>query len=131
MTKKLVAIPEGNLLRIAATKGVATLSALKEKTNVDRKTLRKIDTGQLVKETTLQAIANKLRVPLAHLLGPSTLDEVEGSGLAPYHQVSDDGYHYREIKLQQPDAAKLRELAGEIGGFTWLLNIDQMSESLV
>ena len=37
MTKKLVAIPEGNLLRIAATKGVATLSALKEKTGVDRK----------------------------------------------------------------------------------------------
>ena len=92
MTKKLVAIPEGNLLRIAATKGVATLSALKEKTGVDRKTLRTINTGQPVKETTLQAIADKLRVPLAHLLGPSTLDEVENSSsLAPYHRVSSAG----------------------------------------
>ena len=77
MTKKLVAIPEGNLLRIAAMKSIATLSDLKEKTGVDRKTLRTINTGGQVKETTLQAIADKLRIPLAHFLGPSTLDEVE------------------------------------------------------
>ena len=84
MTKKLVAIPEGNLLRIAATKSVATLSALKEKTGVDRKTLRTINTGRPVKEATLQSIADKLRVPLAHLFGPSTLDEVKNSSsLAP------------------------------------------------
>ena len=131
MTKKLVAIPEGNLLRIAATKSIATLSALKEKTGVDRKTLRAINTGQPVKETTLQAIADKLRVPLAHLLGPSTLDEVENSSsLAPYHRVSSDGFHFREIKLQQLDAAALRRLAGETDQITWLLKIDQMSESL-
>ena len=84
MTKKLVSIPEGNLLRVAAKKDVATLSALYAKTGVDRKTLRTINTGLPVKETTLQAIANKLRVPLAHLLGPSTLDEGESSSsLAP------------------------------------------------
>jgi hypothetical protein len=130
MTKKLVAIPEGNLLSIAATKSVATLTALKEKTGVDRKTLRAINTGRPVKETTLQAIADKLRVPLAHLLGPSTLDEIENSSsLAPYHQVS-DGYHFREIKLQQLDAAALRGLAGEIDELTWFLQIDQISESL-
>ena len=130
MTKKLVAIPEGNLLRIAKNKGIETLSALKEKTRVDRKTLRTINTGQPVKETTLQAIADKLRVPLAHLLGPSTLDEVENSNsLAPYHRVS-NGYHFREIKLQQLDAAALRRLAEENDEITWLLKIDQMSESL-
>jgi hypothetical protein len=43
MTKKLVAIPEGNLMRIAAMKSVTTLSALKEKPGVDRKTLRAIN----------------------------------------------------------------------------------------
>jgi hypothetical protein len=125
MTKKLVAIPEGNLMRIAATKSVTTMVALKEKTGVDRKTLRGINTGQPVKETTLQAIADKLRVPLAHLLGPSTLDEVENSS-------SLDSYQYREIKLPQLDATALRRLAGETtrGEITWLLKIDQISESL-
>ena len=128
MTKKLVAIPEGNLLRIAAMKSIATLSDLKEKTGVDRKTLRTINTGRPVKETTLQAIADKLRIPLAHFLGPSTLDEVENSN--PDHLVDDVGLHFREIKLQQLDAAALRRLAGETGQIIWLLKMDQMSESL-
>ena len=128
MIKKLT-IPEGNLLRIAEKKGVATLSALKEKTGVDRKTLRTINTGQPVKETTLQAIADKLRVPLAHLLGPSTLDEVENSSSTD-HQVNSHGYHYREIKSPQLDAAALRRLAFQTDKITWLLKIDQMSESL-
>ena len=124
MTKKLVSIPEGNLLRVAAKKDVATLSALYAKTGVDRKTLRTINTGLPVKETTLQAIANKLRVPLAHLLGPSTLDEGESSSsLAPDPE-------FREIKLQQLDAAALRRLAEETEEITWLLKIDQMSEPL-
>jgi hypothetical protein len=130
MTKKLVAVPEGNLLRIATTKGVETLSALKEKTSVDRKTLRTINTGKPVKEITLQAIADKLRVPLADLLGPSTLVKAENSSsLAPYHRVS-DGSHLREIKLQQLDAAALRRLAEEPDQITWLLKMDQMPESL-
>lgn len=125
MTKKLVAIPEGNLMRIAAMKSVTTLSALKEKTRVDRKTLRAINTGRPVKETTLQAIADKLRVPLAHLLGPSTLDEGENSSSS-----SLDTYQVREIKVQPLDATALRRLAGETDEITWLLQIDQMSESL-
>jgi hypothetical protein len=124
MSKKLIAIPEGNLLRIAATKDVATLLSLKEKTGVDRKTLRAINTGQPVKETTLQRIADKLRVPLAHLLGPSTLDKVENSSSL------DPQPGYREIKLQQLDAAALRRLAEAIDEITWFLKIDQMSESL-
>jgi len=123
MTKKLVTIPEGNLLRIAKNKGVATLLALNEKTRVDRKTLRTINKGQPVKEKTLQAIATKLRVPLEHLLGKSTLDEVENSS-------SLDTYQIREIKLQQLDAAALRRLAEEADQITWLLKMDQMSESL-
>ncbi len=124
MTKKLVAIPEGNLMRIAATKSVTTMVALYEKTRVDRKTLRAINTGQPVKETTLQVIANRLRVPLAHLLGPDTLDDAKNSSSLTLHD------HFREIKLQQLDAAALRRLADETYKITWLLKIDQMSELL-
>jgi hypothetical protein len=130
MTKKL-AIPEGTLMRIAATKSVTTMVALYEKTRVDRKTLRAINTGQPVKEKTLQAIADRLRVPLAHLLGPGTLDEVENSSSLTLHdRIYRGGFHFREIKLQQLDAAALRRLAGETDKITWLLKIDQMSESL-
>jgi hypothetical protein len=130
MSKKLIAIPAGNLLRSAATKDVATLLSLKEKTGVDRKTLRAINTGQPVKETTLQRIADKLRVPLAHLLGPSTLDEVENSSSLAHYHLEGGAYHFREIELQQLDAAALRRLVDEIVQITWFLKIDQMSESL-
>ena len=130
MTKKLT-IPEGNLLRVAAKKGITTLSALYDKTEVDRKALRTINRGQPYKEMTLQTIADKLHIPLDHFLGPSTLDEIENSSsTAPYHQVSSAGYHCREIKLQQLDTAALRRIAGQTARITWLLKIDQMTDSL-
>ena len=124
MSKKLIAIPEGNLMRVAATQSITTLTALKEKARVDRKTLRAINTGQPVKETTLQSIADRLRVPLAHLVGPSTPDERK-------EVLSTDVYHRREITLRRLDATGLRRLAGEgTGKITWLLKIDQMSEEV-
>jgi DNA-binding Xre family transcriptional regulator len=122
MSKKLTAIPEGNLLRVAATKSVTTLTDLKEKTGVDRKTLRAINTGKAVKEATLQTVADRLRVPLAHLVGANQSEK---------HQVSISGeYHYREIPLQRLDATGLRRIADETGKITWLLKIDHMSEEL-
>ena len=123
MTKKLIAIPEGNLLSVAASKGVTTLSALKEKTGVDRKTLRLINTGKPVKETKLQDVATKLRVPLAHLLGPTAVDKREDVS-------GGDVWEYREIKLQHLDATALRRLASETDEITWFLKIDQMSGEL-
>jgi len=83
MAKKLAAIP-GNLMRVAASKGVETILALYEKTGVDRKTLRAINDGKPVKETTLQKIADKLRVPMAHLVG---------SGMAESH---DSDHEHRD-----------------------------------
>jgi hypothetical protein len=157
MSKKLIAIPEGNLMRVAATQSITTLTALKEKVRVDRKTLRAINAGQPVKETTLQSIADRLRVPLAHLVGPSTPDERK-------EVLSTDLYHRREITLRRLDATGLRRLVGEgtreliaarvgelgdepfgpefckvvtkrgegiaPGKITWLLKIDQMSEEV-
>ena len=53
--------------------------------------------------------------------GRRTLDEVENSN--PDHLVDDVGLHFREIKLQQRDAAALRRLAGETGELIWLLKM--------
>src|SRR5262245_48995328 len=102
MSKKMIVIPKGNLMRVAASKGHDTFSALKEKTGVDRKTLRAIEAGRPVKETTLQSIANKLRVPMAHLVGSSVLESHDA-----VHPRDDQ---HREFKLQRLDAAALRKL---------------------
>jgi hypothetical protein len=123
MSKKLIAIPEGSLMRVAATQSITTLTALKEKTGVDRKTLRAINTGQPVKETTLQSIADRLRVPLAHIVGTGTPDHGKEA-------VSADVYQRREIKLRRLDATGLRRLADQTGRITWLLKIDQIPEEV-
>jgi len=127
MPKKLIAIPEGNLLRVGTTKGCETLSALWEKTGVDRKTLRLINTGQSVKEATLQLIANKLRVPLAHLLSSDAANK--GSRVSI---VASPEPEYRDIKLQSLDGAALRKIAGDYDEIVWFLkiDIDQMSDEL-
>jgi hypothetical protein len=124
MSKEMVSIPAGNLLSIAATKGKTTLTALKETTGADRKTLRAINAGHPVKTTTLQSIADRLRVPIEHLLASNAADKSEGvpSGI--------NDYQYREIKLQQLDGAALRKLAGDTDEITWSLDIGQLSEEL-
>lgn len=121
MSKEMISIPEGNLLRVAATKGFSNYSALNEKTGVDRKTLRAINKGKPVKQTKLQAIADKLRIPIEHLLNADKNEEADGSI---------DELQYREIKLQQLDGATLRKIAGKIFNITWFLNIDRMPEEL-
>jgi hypothetical protein len=132
MTKKLIAIPQGNLMRVAASKNITTLTALKEKTNVDRKTLRAINTGQPVKEMTLQNIADRLRVPLPHLLGPTADDKREdvSGGDAAWTRADYIAPGYRDINLQRLDVTALRRLASQTDEIIWFLNIDQMSEEL-
>src|SRR5262249_48196210 len=123
MSKEMVAIREGNLLKVAATKNIATLSALKEKTGVDRKTLRAINNGNPVKQSTLQSIADKLRVPIEHLVASNAVDKNDNVG-------SDHEPQYREIKLQRLDGPALRQLATETGERNWILNLGQLSEEL-
>jgi Cro/C1-type HTH DNA-binding domain len=122
MPKEMVSVPEGNLLSVAKSKGITTLSALKEKTGVDRKTLRAINAGQPVKQTTLQSIADKLRLPITHLLASNEVTKNKNEG-----GNNIDDYQYGEVKLQQLDGAALRELASETDEITWSLHIDQIS----
>jgi len=122
MSKEMISIPAGNLMSVAATKGITSFSALKEKTGVDRKTLRAINTSQAVKATTLQSIADKLRIPITHLQGTNAADN---NG-----DVSSNASRVREVKLQQVDGAALRKLASEADEKSWFLNIDQMSDEL-
>ena len=123
MSKEMISIQAGNLMSVAETKGIKTISALKEKTSVDRKTLRAINAGEPVKQTTLQSIADRLRVPISHLQGSNALGKSDGArGI--------DDYQFREIKLQQLNAAALRELVSKTDHITWSLNIDQVSDEL-
>lgn len=94
---------------------------LKKKPASTEKHLRAIEAGRPVKETTLQSIADKLRVPMAHLVGSSAIES---------HDVVYPRNQYREFKLQRLDAAALRKLAGENNDINWILKFDQISEDL-
>jgi hypothetical protein len=123
MSKEMISIPAGNLMSVAATKSITTLVSLKQKTGVDRKTLRAINAGEPVKTTTLQSIADKLRIPLTHFHGFNATDKVENvSAITPYG--------HRDIELQQLDASALRRIASETDEINWLLKIDRMTEEL-
>jgi DNA-binding XRE family transcriptional regulator len=126
MPKEMVSIPQGNLLRVAATKGITTQSALNEKTGVDRKTLRSIEAGQPVKQTTLQSIADKLRVPISHLLVSNVVDKDAADKDQDIRRFDDP--QYQEIKLQKLDGPSLRQLASETHERSWFLNVELSAE---
>src|SRR5262245_35867958 len=66
MAKTVISAEPGALMRVAKGKGIGSLKALSEKTGSDRKTLRAINAGRPVKDTTLQTIADRLHVPPSH-----------------------------------------------------------------
>ena len=126
MAKKLVSAPPEALLQIAKSKGILSLLTLSEKTKVDRKTLRSINKGQSVKESTLQAIADNLRVPLTHLLGQDRIASL---------QLNSDGPSRRsyELELQPLNAIMLRKMLDHISmpdAIDWNLNINHVSDEL-
>jgi hypothetical protein len=114
MPKEMVSIPEGNLLRAAETKSITTLSALKEKTDVDRKTLRAINAGQPVKRTTLQS-RDLSPYPQTSVFSPPWPSHAG----AQRHRLQ----HARSIKflngqisqiLQQPDISSLKRASASV-----------------
>ena len=63
-----VSAEAGALLKVAGPKGLTSLTAISKSTGKDRKTLKAINDGRPVKESTLEALATQLRVPLEHFL---------------------------------------------------------------
>jgi len=104
----MIAIPEGNLLRVAKIKNLKTLAAVEEKTRVDRKTLMAINAGRPVEQTTLQSIADKMKVPITHLFKSDQIDIYSCK--------------YRDLKLQELDGDALRDIAGKTDYITWVLS---------
>jgi hypothetical protein len=129
MAKTLISADPGALMKVADLKGVGSIKALSEKTGSDRKTLRAINDGRPVKDSTLKTIADRLRVPISHLRKEqrlSTAGNVERSEL-------------REIILQPLNAKLLRELIEALDppmasdgtlSVNWILKIDQITNDL-
>jgi hypothetical protein len=122
MAKMLISADPGALMKVAEAKGIGSFKALSEKTGSDRKTLRSINDGRPVKDTTLQTIAAKLRVPISHL----RKEQLPGS----FHRPPG----LREIVLQPLNAKLLRELVEALdsapGDIQWILKIDQLPDGL-
>ena len=125
MAKTLVSAPANALLTIAKTKGVGTILSLSEKTGVDRKTLKLINDGKSVKETTIKMVMDALRLPVSHLLDharPSTLPD----------KVADISRRSYEAPLQKLNATLLKQMLDQThpDELVWRLNIDRASDEI-
>jgi hypothetical protein len=126
MAKRLVSAEPNALIQAANSKGIMSLLAINEKTGVDRKTLKLINEGAPVKETTIKKIADKLRVPITHLLSQRQTETL---------QPNSDGSSRRlyELALQPLNAILLKEMLEQVSlpnGIVWSLNLDDVSAEL-
>src|SRR5450830_1785644 len=126
MAKRLVSAEPNALIQAANSKGIMSLLAINEKTGVDRKTLKLINEGAPVKETTIKKIADKLRVPIIHLLSQRQTETL---------QPNSDGSSRRlyELALQPLNAILLKEILEQVSlpnGIVWSLNLDDVSAEL-
>lgn len=142
LAKTIISAEPGALMKVAGVKGIRSFKSLSEKIGSDRKTLRAINEGRPVKETTLQTIADRLHVPLSHLCKDDmdAMRDVDRRW-SPLFESEQP----REIKLQPLNAKLLRELIesadvvseeveGPFGsekrdvlGIDWDLRVDQIT----
>jgi len=128
MAKTLISADPGALMKVAKSKAAESIKALSERIRVDRKTLKAVNEGLPVKDSTLQTIATRLGVPISHLCK-------DQKSSAPTRNA-DGSSTIREMILQPLTAKLLRELieSGDIDtdsncnpAIRWILNIDQIT----
>ena len=101
---------------------------LHEKTRVDRKTLKSINEGKPVKESTLQTIATHLRLPFEHLAPQGKKRRLS----APQEEAATKGV--RELVLKPLNAKQLFELLSEISAqdnLSWTLKLDSAPSAIL
>jgi hypothetical protein len=121
MARKVSAEP-GALLKIAGPRGLTSLTAISKSTGSDRKTLKAINDGQPVKESTLEALANKMSVPHTHLITADAQGvEQEPAFASP---------KLREVSMEPLNAKRLREMLekkSQPNAITWALNLNDIT----
>ena len=120
MAKK-IALKPNQLLTVAATCGVSSISALHEVTGVDRKTLTTLNRGISVRTSTLRKVADSLRVPPSHF----EADRNSGS----IDVLSDT--HNLELKLI--DGKSLKSMLEHLANpqhISWNVSLDRISPTL-
>jgi transcriptional regulator with XRE-family HTH domain len=113
MAKKKVRPRPGALMELLGKREMTQMEAAQpDMTNIDRKTLAKINRGEEVKLETLQKLATKLHVPVSYfLMTAPTADEVDASH-GPMHSVM----------LRKLDGERLADLIKDADRVEWLLN---------
>jgi transcriptional regulator with XRE-family HTH domain len=120
MAKIKVCPHPGALSELLKSKGMTQVDAARV-SGIDRKTLAKIDRGEEVKLETLQKLANKLRVPIAHFDPPSgsSIDQVDS-------QLEEPG----SVMLRKVDAEGLADLLKHNVSHQWQLNVHQVDDEV-
>lgn len=128
MAEKVSAEP-GALLKVAGPKGLTSLTAISKSTGKDRKTLKAINDGLPVKQSTLEALATQLRVPPEHFLKTDAQGAEE--------EIPFGSPRLRELSLEPLNAKRLRELlekmarnSGAQGDIKWQLNIEDITDEI-
>lgn len=104
----------GTLSQVLKRKEMTHADA-KEATGIDRKTLKRIDRGEEVKQETLQKLATKLGVPVAHFDAPAA-ESVDV-------QIEDESPSTNSVMLRKLDAESIAEMLKGANRVRWQLNL--------
>lgn len=122
MAKKMLKAQRGVIAKLMKDheKSKAELAAL---TGVDWKTLHRIDLSIPVKDTTLQQVANRVGVPLGHLIdGVNTPTDEKAESL--------DYKATEEIMIRPVEPDRLRNQLTNCGRVRWHLDLMEVSADL-
>lgn len=117
MTKKMITAKPGVLTKLLEERG-HTQTHLSEITGFDRKTLRAIDKGDRVKDTTLQRLAVKLNIPFSFIAISN--DEAD--------ETSSEAGGQSDLVVSKTSSTILRDQLAGCHSVEWRLQIDDVSD---